>query len=165
LLRHGRRINWPRNIPAPEPIIRGICSPYHVESNGKLKPEAYDPTPNTDEVSVLRVDWIGANLAKRRSAALQTDRKIYKGMAVIAAEIIRTQGAEVVDSRHVYCGHGDIKHGIKHKNSQPDPPSAELVRELRKRNKELAKLSRYHPDPDPGNPRWTGPRLESESRR
>lgn len=136
--------------------MRGICSPYHVKSNGKLKPEAYDPSPDTDEVSILRVLWIGADLAKKYSKAIQTKAKLYKGLAVLEAATIRAQGADVVDSRELYCGHGDIRHGIRLKCSESDPPAPELVRWLHVRNKELAKLSRYFPDPDPSNHRWTG---------
>jgi hypothetical protein len=29
---------WPCEIAAAEAIARGICSPYHVDKRGKLKP-------------------------------------------------------------------------------------------------------------------------------
>lgn len=136
--------------------MRGICSPYHVKSNGKLKPEAYDPSPDTDEVSILRALWIGPDLTKRRSQALQTKGKLYEGLAVLDVGTIRAQGANVVDSRELFCGHGDILHGIILKCSQSDPPPPELVRRLHVRNKELARLSRYIQDPNPSSRHWTG---------
>jgi hypothetical protein len=131
-----------------------------VKSNGKLKPEAYDPSPNTDEVSILRALWIGPDLTKKRSQALQTKEKVYKGLAVLEVGTVRTCGADVVDSRELFCGHGDIRHGIRLKCSQSDPPSPELVHQLHVRNKELAKLSRYIEDPDPSNHHWTGGDLD-----
>ena len=56
----------PKNIGDDENITRGICSPYHVKSNGRLRPEAYDPTPKTDEVSVMRSDLMGPHRCKKR---------------------------------------------------------------------------------------------------
>src|SRR5438876_9799331 len=101
----------PTPIGDSENIVRCVCSPYHVSSKGKLKPEAYDPTPNTDEVSVIRSDFKGADFCKINAKELEQPekQKIYRGLAVLSAKQIRLEGADVVDSREIYEGHADIK--------------------------------------------------------
>jgi len=104
----------PIEIANEEAIVRGICSPYHVSSKGKLKPEAYDPSPATDEVSVIRHAYVGSDFCKKKAKELEDreKRKIYQGLAVLSARQIRSVGSEVVDSRQIFFGHADIKHGF-----------------------------------------------------
>src|ERR1700720_3288577 len=108
-------LGWPREIAPNEPIVRGICSPYHVSSSGKLKPEAYDPTPDTDEVSILRADWIWPRRTKQRAkrVADPSKKKVYRGLAVLTPHEITTAGAAIVDTREHYRGHADIKLGAE----------------------------------------------------
>jgi hypothetical protein len=148
---------WPLEIDPREPIVRGICHPFHVRSDGKLKPAAYDPTPGTDEVSVIRVAWVGADHTKERAKAVATPKKTYTGLAVLTAAEIRQSNACVVDSRSVYPGHSDIKIGIVVRKGDP-PPAAEAAI-LRARTKELAGRSRYHQDGDPTATSWGGSAL------
>ncbi|MEW6368777.1 MAG: hypothetical protein AB1714_29465 [Acidobacteriota bacterium] len=151
--------DWPREIADAETIVRGICSPYHVSKSGTLKPTAFDPAPNTDEVSVLRHDWIGTEECRRRSRALENaeQKKVYRGMAALSARQIRDSGAEVVDSREEFEGHTDIKHGFVVRPGEPLPPAALLA--MRERNRALARIAMYYPDPDPAGAVWTGPPL------
>ena len=148
----------PPDVADEEPIIRGICSPYHI-SKGKLKFQAYDAPPGSDEVSVMRLDWLGADGCKRKAKQLENlknpeNKKIYSGLAVLSAKQIRDSGASVVDSRHVYKGHADIKHGVIREKGIP--PSPEVIEKLRTRNKMLASLAQYYPDPLPDSEGWSG---------
>lgn len=73
-------------------IVRGICSPYHVSSKGKLKPEAYDPTPETDEVSVMRADYLGVDGCKEKAKALENQEKgkivsVSRGTRYLALDV------------------------------------------------------------------------------
>jgi hypothetical protein len=150
---------WPREIADGEAVARGICSPFHVSSKGKLKPDAYEAPPETDEVSNMRTDWIGADACKAHAKSLEdpSQDKIYKGLAVLSAKQIRDLGAAIVDSREVFEGHSDILLGITRRKGDPLPP--EKLMELRERTKALAKLANYLPDPDPSGSHWNGPPL------
>ncbi|QDQ85799.1 hypothetical protein [Paraburkholderia megapolitana] len=149
-------MDLPLEIDDSETIVRGMCSPYHVSSKGKVKPEAFDPTPDTDEVSVMRHDYMGSDACRERALALEDTAKgkIYRGLAALSAGSIREAGADVVDSRHIFDGHGDIKLGFVVKPGEPLPPE-ELIR-MRALTKALAKAAKYFPDPNPQAAQWTG---------
>jgi hypothetical protein len=149
---------WPREIADAEVIVRSICSPYHIK-NGKLTPTAYRSPPDRDEVSTMRADWIGSDACKQRAKKLENpvEGKIYRGLAVLSAGQIRRLGATIVDSREVFEGHSDVKLGIIVRKG--DPPPAKQLKFLRDREKSLANLANYYPDPDPPSPNWTGPKL------
>lgn len=154
---------WPLKIANAEAIVRGICYYHHVKSNGVLKPQAYRSPPDMDEVSVMRADWIGAHRCKQHAKDLEdlNANKIYKGLAVLSARQITTSGADLRDTRNVFDGHADIIHGIVIRKGDP-PPAADL-KVLHDREKSLAKLAEYYPDPDTGGESWTGPPLRYKS--
>jgi hypothetical protein len=149
---------WPCEIGDEEAIARGICSPYHVK-RGKLKPDAYWPPYDSDEISVMRASWIGADACKRHAKDLENpgEGKIYKGLAILSAQQIRQSGARLVDTRTVFLGHADICHDIVPKRGEPLP--AEQLKTLRERAKALATLANYYLDSDPAAEVWTGPDL------
>lgn len=149
----------PLDIADTERLVRGICSPYHISSNGRLKPAAFDAPAEMDEVSVVRHEYVGADDCKRHGKTLtnEAEGKLYKGLAVICARSVRLHGAAVVDSRTIFMGHADIKHG--HRKSRLEPPAPEVVALLNQRNKELAKAAHYFADPDPHGGDWTGEAL------
>jgi hypothetical protein len=158
---------WSREIVDDEAIARGICSPYHFknEKRGKLGHNAFLPPPTTDEVSVMRVDWIGADMSKQHTKSLENieQKKSYKGLAVLSAKQIRQHGASVVDSREEFEGHADIHHGIAApaKGEPFSPP--EKQKELYDCCSALADLAKYYPDPNPETAGWSGPQLRYKS--
>jgi hypothetical protein len=158
-IRTRLRRDWPVDFAEVEPVVRGICHPYHVRSNGALKPEAYEPTPGTDEVSVMRVSWIGENQCKRYAKGLEEPDKgkVYRGLAVLTSAEVHWAGATVQDSRHIYSDHADIKLGIARIKGEPLPPEQLAV--LRMRTRQLAKTARYFSDPAPASQYWHGPSL------
>jgi hypothetical protein len=153
---------WPCEIAGEEAIARGICSPYHVK-RGKLKPDAYWPPYDSDEVSVMRASWIGAVACKRHAKDLEIsdEGKIYKGLATLSAQQITQSGARLIDTRQIFQGHADIRHGIIPRRGEPLP--AEQLKTLRDRAKALATLANYYPDPEPAVEGWTGPDLHYKS--
>lgn len=149
---------WPREIADDEAIARGICSPHHVK-NGRLTPNAYRAPYDTDEVSVMRANWIGADACKSRAKTLENlnEHKVYRGLAILSVSQTRQSGAGIIDTREIFEGHADIRHGIIEKRGEPLPP--EELKKLRDRCKALAALANYYPDPDPASEPWTGPPL------
>ena len=151
--------SWPRDIADEETIVRGICSPYHVSKKGALKPNAYRPPDGTDEVSVMRGDWIGAEICKQRAKNLENpaERKAYTGLSRFECPKIRSRGTTLIDTRKVFEGHADIQHGITPNKGNPPPADQLLI--LHERTKALAALANYCPDPDPTGIAWIGPEL------
>lgn len=151
--------NYPYTIDDDENIVRGICSPYHVK-NGKLKRNAFDAPFDSDEVSVIRHDWVGMQYCRKKSKELEdvssANEKKYKGMAVLKASTITSSGADLVDSRRVFEGHADIRHKIIRQRGVPVP--AEQVKILQDRSKYLLENCSYHEDPDCDliRPAWEG---------
>ncbi|MFG7107821.1 hypothetical protein [Burkholderia pseudomallei] len=146
----------PLKIENAETIVRGMCTPFHVSSKGKIKPEAFEPTPDTDEVSVMRHCGIGSDGCKARALALQNlgQKKIYSGLAALTAGSVRSEGADVIDSRCHFYGHADIKLGFTITPGEPLPPKELLA--MRTRSKALAKAARYYLDPAPNSLQWAG---------
>jgi hypothetical protein len=149
---------WPREIADGEAIVRGICSPYHIK-NGKLTDNAYWPPNDTDEISTMRADWIGPDACKQHAKELENpgQKKVYQGLAVLSAQQIRQSGAKIIDTRHIFKGHSDIKHEIVPSKGDPLPPKK--LKALRDRCKALAQLANYIPDPSRASENWTGPSL------
>ncbi|MCY0389140.1 hypothetical protein OVY01_18500 [Robbsia sp. Bb-Pol-6] len=159
-------MDWLLEIDDSEMIVRGMCSPYHVSSKGKIKPEAFDPTPDTDEVSVMRANIIGPDACKDRAFMLQdithenpSKHKIYRGLGAIMASSIRKSKVDVVDSRDVFEGHADIKLGVVVPRGEPLPPE-ELLK-VRAITKALAQATRYFEDPVPSSSGWAGAPIET----
>ena len=107
----------------------------------------------------MRVDWIGADACKRHSRALENpnENKVYRGLAILSAKQIRDSGAGITDTREIFAGHADIRHGIVPRKGEPPPP--EELKKLRDRAKSLATLANYFPDPTPTAEHWNGPPL------
>ena len=156
-------MDWPIEIKNDENIVRAICSPFHIKNGIQLKHQAFRPPAGSDEVSVMRPDWIRADAckihAKNISNLNSNPPKQYEGLAVISAEKIRDTKAEVIDSRHLFQGHADIKHGCEFAIKKGEPEDPKVLEKLNERNKRLAEMANYHRDPNPTNNTWEGPPL------
>ena len=154
---------WPLDILPEEIIIRGICTPYHASaSKRKLKPEAFDPTPGTDEVSVMRHRILNRDECKANAKQLEdlSQNKIYAGLAALRANEIIKIATGLVDSRDVYLGHADIK---VIRREPGEPPTPENLRRLREMTKALQQVAQYYVDPAPGLVGWSGPNLDPQA--
>lgn len=148
----------PLEVADAEIIVRCVCSPYHCDGK-KLKWKAFYPPLDSDGVSVIRADHVGADECKRRGKMLADlgQRKIYSGLAVIRAQSIRQCGATLVDSREEFPGHADIMHG--HVMPNGEPPTPDIIERVRTRCKDLLALSAFFVDPEPHLEPWTGAAL------
>jgi hypothetical protein len=155
---YKRVADIPEEVSDKEVIVRGVCSPHHLK-DGKLVVAAYHPTPETDEVSVMRHDYMGSDACKAKAKELENPvkNKVYEGLAVLSARQIRSTDCEIKDSRQIYPGHADIKVGIIVPRGEPLPP--EVAKVLLDRKRALLRLTNYFPDPDPQATNWTGEKL------
>ena len=154
----------PVHVASDERIVRAIYSPYHVKKN-RLKHQAYDPTPRTDEISVMRLEHMGARFCKRKAKSLENPatQKVYRGFAVLSTGVVRTADMEVIDSRKQnFCGHADIQLLIDElKALEPnEPPTPETQKKLKDLKESLLDASKYIPDSTPQDAAWRGDKLE-----
>ena len=148
----------PEEVFDKEVIVRGVCSPHHFKDD-KLIVAAYHPTPETDEVSVMRHDYMGSDACKAKAKELENPvkNKVYEGLAVLSAAQIRLTDCKIKDSRQIYPGHADIKMGII--VPRGEPPSPEDAKLLLDRKRRLLKFTNYFRDPEPQVINWTGEKL------
>lgn len=146
----------PVSIDRREVVIRAILTPYHVKKN-KLQRGAFKAPSGSDEVSVSRrwylPPWLSKAYAKRWvQRPLESQPKIYEGLAFVSVEAVRSSKSDVVDSRLEYLGHADIKHGIIQERGMALAP--DIRKELDDRLEKLAQAAKYIKDPQPHRIRW-----------
>jgi len=142
-----------------ELIVRAIFSPYHVDSKNKLKLEAFHPTPQTDEISVMRSSILGPRTCKRMAKKLETPTKTLRGFAVLSVRTTRSESFQVIDSRHGnFLGHADIRTGLTAPAKGVARSADELLR-LRDHCRRLVTIARYYADPFPTKLQWKGQKL------
>ena len=156
----------PLHVADNERIIRAIYSPYHVSKQNRLKHQAYDPTPKTDEISTMRFEYMGQRFCKRKAKSFEDPKvkKEYRGFAILSVRAIRKAKMQVIDSRKWYCGHADIKLLIGEliQNREPQEPlSAEAGKRLKDLKNALLAASKYLPDPNPRASSWRGGKFKS----
>ena len=139
-------------IAPAEKIVRAVKTPFHVKK-ARLKPALFRSTPGTDEVSVMRHDFMGTDRCRAKAKEIAADT--YVGLAVLTVEEVAACGSTVVDSRDDnFLGHAHISHGWI---EQPDEPAdAQTLLQRDERRRALAEKARYYPDPDVSAPDWTG---------
>jgi hypothetical protein len=154
----------PVHVSDDERIVRAIYSPYHLDKKNNLKHQAYNPTPKTDEISVMRFEHMGARLCKRKAKCFENpaQRKVYRGFAVLKTSVVRTSDMGVVDSRRHYCGHADIKFLMQELQTlEPNEPlPAEAGKKFKDLKDSLLHASNYITDPNPQHSAWQGSKLE-----
>lgn len=143
----------PLELLADEKLVRAVKTPYHLKKNKRsLQPAAFRPPPERDDLSVMRLDYMGADACKAKAKEISAENE-YVGLAAINADQVHKVGATVVDSREgQFCGHAHISQGV------PYPEKGKAVPpELATRYKNLADAARLYIDPEPDNESWTGP--------
>ncbi|WP_087723435.1 hypothetical protein [Pandoraea sp. PE-S2T-3] len=154
--------NVDENIPDNESVIRGICTPYHLDRHGKkLKKGAFRQKNPTEGVSVYRRAILTESECKGRAKKLSSDNKQYVGLAHVFAGDIRNSQCAVDDSREQFYGHADVvvltKGQFVYSPGEPLPP--EIVEVVDRRIGELLKQVSYHSDSDVNAEHWPGPEL------
>lgn len=146
----------PVEIGDAEKIIRAIKVPSHVNPGStRLKPAAFRSKPGTDEVSVMRHDFLGTENCRAKAKAI--GKEAYTGMAVVKVSKVRECGSSVIDSHKEFWGHAHISHGIV--VERDEPPRSALNMQLTERCRAIAKAATYHVDPAPNSEKWLGASL------
>jgi hypothetical protein len=156
----------PKEIDDDEVVIRAIMSPYHIHKkrNNQITGKAFEAPPEKDEVSVTRGRYVSAWLAKMYAKAWvqrprATQPKMYRGLAFIPVNAVRSHGSCVHDSRKEYLGHADITHGVVVKRAVGEALDPRVRKDLDDRLKKLAEAATYVEDPNPRSLFWTGMRM------
>jgi hypothetical protein len=146
----------PLIIPEAEIIIRGIYYHIHVDKGGKLKWRAFEPTENTDEISIMRGGCMTLTECKRKAKEFERpNNKVYNGLAALSTGVVRLKGYQVTDSRNEYCGHGHVSVGIVNvKPAVQEPSAPEETNRIKEIARELIKLASYRKDTSPDADEW-----------
>lgn len=143
----------PLAVADDEQLLRAIYSPYHINKNNKLRREAYTPSPKTDEISSMRLQYMGAPLCRKKARFFEMPekKKYYRGFAMLKVSTVRSQGMQVLDSRRHFCGHADIRYMIEELvgRESSEPLSPELGKRLKDLQNFLLSASTYISDPEP----------------
>lgn len=155
----------PYQVADDERIVRAIYSPVHLDKKlTRLRSSAYDPPPGTDELSVMRLEYLGTRASKKHARRIENPKKnrTYRGFAVLRVKKIRDFNMSVDDSRQYYSGHADIRLMLDAlKNRQANEPlSAADGKRLKDLKDYLLASSRYVPDPKPTSSSWRGGHLD-----
>ena len=138
-----------------ERIVRFLLSPLHFKKDGKLRSNAFNPTPNTDEVSVNRLEIIPIARTKEIAKAMVASRSgnnKYCGFAMhTKLSAIECDAKDVVsDPIDGNKAHAEIKMGIVRKD-------LEIPAEITEIKDKLAEKSKLLLDPNPEEDGWNGP--------
>lgn len=151
--------NLPKVVADDETIVRAIMTPKHLKRGG-VRWQALKPPRESSDVSVMR-QIAGDCYCKTRGAHIGSraePKDTYDGLLVVCATNIRTNGAEIRDSREVWIGHADLDYHVV--VPLDDPPEEGDYKVLLDRIKAILKTSLYHRDPAPKVAGWSGPPLK-----
>lgn len=136
-----------------ERIVRFLLSPLHFKPDGSLRPNAFNPTKNTDEVSVNRLDRTPIEKTKSiaKTMAAKNGNNAYCGFALHTKQSAILCGVKdvVPDPIEGNNAHAEIKLGVVREN---DEIPAEML-EIRDNLVEKCKLLK---DSNPDQEGWGG---------
>lgn len=148
----------PSEVADGETIVRVILHPFHFDSKGRLKPQAFESPRTKDEVSVIRLDFSDATFCKRwgKHRVAVEGAKEYKGLAAFRAASVRAISSQIIATpKHDCPAHADIRYGYV-RPQQDEPGTPREIEALRSRLKELIRNVKYYPDQDVTAEQWTG---------
>lgn len=122
----------PLEIPAEEIIARAVFYSFHIKSNGKLTWKAFEPDLNEarqyeDDLSIMRTPCVPLPQAKLKAKEMESSVKKYRAFALLHTGTLRRHGFDARDSRHIYCGHGDLMLGLRDEAAPYTAPIGEPV--------------------------------------
>ena len=146
----------PTEVSESERLLRFILSPLHFNKKGALRSNAYNPTVNSNEISVTRLDYSSIEECKRLAHKMDCseDGKVvrsYRGFGLLNKGIALACGAvDVIGSpKDDNPAHADILLESVRENG-PLPAHLQLVVDS------LLEKSKYLKDPSPESKGWKG---------
>ena len=147
----------PQTINELEEIVRVLLSPIHINKIDEIKPYAFQPPANSEDISVNRLSYTSPNICKKQGLIMQNERNLFWGLGIVSVKNIRQVGFDVayspIQNHPLYAdnlAHADIKIGYMKKEGEPLPIDITL------KIKELIKLTRLEKDPNPTLELWNG---------
>lgn len=147
----------PQTINESEEIVRVLLSPIHINKIDEIKPYAFQPPANSEDISVNRLSYTSLNICKKQGLIMQNERNLFWGLGIVSVKNIKQVGFDVayspIQNHSQYAdnlAHADIKIGYMKKEGEPLPIDITL------KIKELIKLTRLEKDPNPNLELWNG---------
>jgi hypothetical protein len=155
-----KNMNLPENISDDEHIVRYIFSPRNFNpKTNKLRTNTFTSPEGMDEVSVIRFNFCDENYCKTRAKSMSSTQRIYIGMAILTAKVIRSCKCDVVSSPIIdnptipnTPEHADIVVGCIRTGQ-------ELPAEFAYNISLLTERAQFYLDPNPESEIWEGEAL------
>jgi len=145
----------PQTINESEEIVRVLLSPIHINKSDEIKPYAFQPPANSQDISVNRRDYTTLDICKKQGLIMQNERNLFWGLGIMKAQNIKQVGFDIeyspIQNHPQYAdnlAHADIKIGYVKQEGEPLPIDITL------KIKELIKLIQLEKDPNPTIEIW-----------
>lgn len=146
----------PQTINELEEIVRVLLSPIHINKSFEIKPYAFQPPVNSQDISVNRRDYTTLDICKKQGLIMQNERNLFWGLGIVTVQNIKQVGFTVeyspIQDHPQYAdnlAHADIKIGYIKKEGEPLPIDITL------KIKELIRLTQLVKDPNPALEIWS----------
>ena len=153
----------PPEVSSTERLLRFILSPLHFDKKGVLRSNAFNPTFDSNEISVTRLDYSSIKECKRLAHKMdykdETGKKgrSYIGFCLLNKAIAVSCGAKDVvwSPKEDNPAHADILlEEVRVRTDGPVPAKIQMVADM------LKEQSVFFKDPNPQSNGWTGAALQ-----
>jgi hypothetical protein len=145
----------PQIIDESEEIVRVLLSPIHINKIDEIKPYAFQPPTNSEDISVNRLSYSTLDICKKQGLVMQNERNLFWGLGIMTTQNIKEVGFDIayspIQNHPQYAdnlAHADIKIGFIKKEGEPLPIEITL------KIKELIKNIELRKDPSPLSNSW-----------
>ncbi|MCU0471482.1 MAG: hypothetical protein MUF58_23150 [Arcicella sp.] len=145
----------PQTIDESEEIVRVLLSPIHINKTAEIKPYAFQPPANSEDISVNRLFYTTLDICKKQGLIMQNDRNLFWGLGIASVKNIKQVGFDIayspIQNHPKYAdnlSHSDIKIGYIKQEGEPLPIDITL------KIKELIRLTQLEKDPNPTLEVW-----------
>ena len=144
-----------QTINESEEIVRVLLSPIHINKSDEIKPYAFQPPANSQDISVNRRDYTTLDICKKQGLIMQNERNLFWGLGIVTVQNIKQVGFDIeyspIQNHPQYAdnlAHADIKIGYIKQEGEPLPIDITL------KIKELIRLTQLEKDPNPALEIW-----------
>ena len=144
-----------QTINESEEIVRVLLSPIHINKSDEIKPYAFQPPTNSQDISVNRRTYTTLDICKKQGLIMQNERNLFWGLGIVTVQNIKQVGFDIeyspIQNHPQYAdnlAHADIKIGYIKQEGEPLPIDITL------KIKELIRLTQLEKDPNPELEIW-----------